>query len=156
MTKSLGTTPIDKRDRRHLLSKHMDQLIDEMKQSGITNPVGIVVDPADKYGRVWYLSELIESGMTKEEANRHLREMTAKLAESNQFPTMVVVVSWADAVKILHGTSPTARKNLYELRNVHKVGTDGKYLVVAVGNGGNTYGFVNIPEKPSHDEKAHA
>ena len=150
-----GVTPNDKRDRRHLLSENLDQLIEAMKQSGISNPVGIVVDATDKLGSVLCRSAFRQSGMTEEEATLHLKEMTAEMAERNQFPTSTLVVSWAIACQLLPLTSPTAKKHLFELQSEYKIGTSNKYLVVAVGNGGNTYAISDIPEMPSPDRIAH-
>ena len=150
-----GTTPKDKRDRRHLLSENLDQLIEAMKNSGIRNPVGIVVDVTDRLGSVMCRMALIKSGMTDEEAKRHLDTMTSEMAEQNQFPTLTFVISWTIANQLLPLTSPTAKKHLVELQSQYKVGTSSKYLVVAVGNGGNTYGIAEIPDMPRSDEIAH-
>jgi hypothetical protein len=150
-----GITPEDKRDRRHLLAENLDQLIDAMKQSGIFNPVGIVVDATDRLGSVLCRTALLKSGMTDEEAAQKLNEMTAQMAERNQFPTATFVVSWAMAEHLLPLTSPTAKKNLFEMQAQYQIGKSSRYLVVAIGNGGNTYGVADIPEMPRPAPIAH-
>lgn len=146
-----GITPNDKRDRRHLLSENLDNIIEAMKQSGIPDPVGIVVDATDEYGGALCLSALRKSGLTKKEAALYQKTMIAEMAERNQFPTATFVVSWAEANQLLPLTSPTAKKNLIELQTEYSLGTSSKYLVVAIGNGGNTYSISDIPEMPTPD-----
>ena len=143
-----GIDPADKRDRRHLLAENLEQLIDGMKQSGIVDPVGIVVDATDRMGSILYRAALLKSGMTDEEAARKLDETTARMAEQNQFPTGTLVVSWAQAEHLLPLTSPSAKKNLREMKAQYQIGKSSRYLVVAIGNGGNTYGVADIPEMP--------
>ncbi len=143
-----GINPSDKRDRRHLLAEHLDRLVEGMKLSGIATPVGLVVDATDKMGGIFYRAALMKSGMTVEEADRQLTETAAQMAERRQYPTVTLVVSWALAEQMLPRTSPTARKNLREMKAEYGIGRGGRCLVVAIGSGGNTYGVVDIPELP--------
>lgn len=143
-----GISPGEKLGRRHLLSEHLDQTVEAMKQSGIQVPVGLIVDATDRLGGVLYRQMLCRSGMTKKEANLHMKEIAAEMAERNQFPTGIFVVSWADANRLLPLTSPTAKKNLLELQAEYKIGRSSKYLVVAIGNCGNTYAISDMPEMP--------
>ena len=150
-----GIRSADKRDRRHLLAENLDRLVDEMKRSDIPVPVGIVVDATDKMGSVLYRAALLKSGMTQEEADQKLSETGAQLAERNQFPTATLVVSWEVAKQLLPLTSPTAAKNLREMKAEYQIGSSVRYLVVGIGSGGNTYGIAEIPELPRPRPDAH-
>jgi hypothetical protein len=130
------------------LAENQDCLVDEMKRCGIAVPVGIVVDATDRMGSALYRAALLRSGMTQEEADRQLSEATAQLAEGNQFPTATLVVPWEVAEQLLPLTSPTAAKNLREMKAEYRIGRSAWCLVVGVGSGGNTYGIAEIPELP--------
>ncbi|MGE3408647.1 MAG: hypothetical protein AB7I37_17645 [Pirellulales bacterium] len=152
---SQGVTQAAKSDRRHLLAENMDQLIKAMKESGIVNPVGIVVDATDRLGSALYGAALLQSGMTEEQARQQLADTAARMAEQNQFPTALLVVSWKVAEQLLPMTSPTAKKNLREIKSEYQIGWSGRYLVIGIGSGGNSYGVTEIPDMPRPVPTAH-
>jgi len=150
-----GMTPTAKKDRRHLLAENLDQLMEAMRESGVVNPVGIVVDATDRLGSAMYGAALVKYGMTEEQARQQLAETTARMAEQNQFPTALLVVSWDVADQLLPLTSPTAKKNLREMKSEYQIGWSGRYLVIGIGSGGNTYGVTVIPDMPRPVPTAH-
>ena len=149
-----GMRPNEKRDCRYLLSENLEHITEKMKRSCIPNPVGFVVDTTDKFGGILCRSVFRQSTMSEKKASLLLQEKIVELAKRNEFPIFTFACSWAIALQLLSLTSPTAKKNLLSFKLEYKIGTSSKYLVVAVGNGGNSYGIADIQEMPRPEQTA--
>jgi len=149
-----GMSKSDMAQRRAMLEHNEPMLSKAMKESGLSDPVGIVADARDKMGRKLFKLALLASGKSEQDAEKKIAEMIEQMGRQEQYPTGLLVVSWERAEKLLPLTSPTASANLRKLKPMCQAGT-GIYLIVGVGRGGNTYGIVPIDDMPQLSPPQH-
>ncbi len=121
-------------DRRDFLERNRDNLIQQMKQSGLAKPVGVVADVRDFHGRQF----AIAGGLTEEEID----DLIAK-HEGIMIPTVTGVLTWEEARKIMPLTSPTAKESLNAAWRLCSV--TGQALTIAIMAKGNSYALVSLP-----------
>ena len=138
-------------NRTHLMSHNLDEIKKAMKQSGIRNPVGIIVDATDRIGGALYLAVLKKSGLSEGEAVMRKDAMIAELQDRGQFPSVILAAAWEQASGFLSCTSPTAKENLLKLKTELDLGNGNRFLIVAIANGGNMYCILDIPEMSASD-----
>ena len=131
MTK--GTSQESKDLRRHLLSHNGPDVVDRMQQSGMADPVGMIIEMTDDIGKQLTYAALEKQGMPRHE----IPELIASYCK-NAIPTFKCVVSFETALKILPLTSETAEQNLKGPRR------SGTHWIVIVGGSGNSYAPVPV------------
>ena len=104
-----------------------------MQQSGMADPVGLIVEMTDDVGKQLTHAALEKQGMPKHE----IPELIASYCK-NAIPTFKCVVSFDTARKILPITSETALQNLNAPRK------PGVHWIVIVAGGGNSYAQVPV------------
>jgi len=128
-----GITQESKELRRHLLSHNGPDVVDRMQQSGMADPVGMIIEMTDDIGKQLTYAALEKQGMPKHE----IPELIASYSK-NAIPTFKSVVSFETALKILPLTSESAEQNLKGPRR------PGTHWIVIVGGGGNSYAQVPV------------
>ena len=128
-----GITPESKELRRHLLSHNGPDVVERMQQSGMADPVGMIIEMTDEIGKQLTYAALEKQGMPRHE----IPELIASYCK-NAIPTFKCVVSFETAKKILPITSETALQNLTTPRK------PGVHWIVVVGGGGNSYAQMPI------------
>ena len=119
--------------RRHLLSHNGPDAVDRMQQSGMADPLGMLIEMTDDIGKQLTYAALEKQGMPRHE----IPELIASCCK-NAIPTFKCVVSFETALKLLPLTSETAEQN-------HKgPGRPGTRWIIIVGGGGNSYAQVPI------------
>jgi len=141
---NINTTGVSidaKIDRRHLLTQNLEKTTDAMRQSGVTDPVGFIVDVRDHQGRHFAIAVHHSEGATDDEATKHVDQQIADYHELGQIPTKIIVTPLDAARTILPSSSPTATESL---RSWESQRQPGQNLVVVMANGGNTYATVEL------------
>ncbi len=128
-----GLSEQSKQLRRHLLNHNAPDVMKRMRQSGLTDPVGLIVEMTDDIGKKLTYAALEKQGMSKHE----IPELIASYCK-NAIPTFKCVLSFDTAKSILHITSETAVQNLTAPRR------PGTHWIVIVGGGGNSYAQVPV------------
>ena len=128
-----GLSEKSKQVRRHLLNHNAPDVMKRMHESGMSDPVGLIVEMTDDIGKQLTYAALEKQGMPKHE----IPELIASYC-MNAIPTFKCVVSFETAKKILPITSKTALQNLTATRK------PGVHWIVIVGGGGNSYAQVPI------------
>lgn len=136
MTK--GISEQSKELRRHLLSYNGPDVVERMQQSGMADPVGMIIEMTDDIGKQLTYAALEKQGMPRHE----IPELIASYCK-NAIPTFKCVLSFETAVKLLPLTSETAEQNLKGPRR------PGTRWIVVVGGSGNSYAMVPVsPTSP--------
>lgn len=131
MTK--GISEQSKQLRRHLLNHNAPDVMQRMQQSGMADPVGMIIEMTDDIGKQLTYAALEKQGMPRHE----IPELIASYCQ-NAIPTFKCVVSFETAKKILPITSETALQNFTAPRK------PGVHWIVIVGGGGNSYAQVPV------------
>ena len=134
MTKGLSEK--SKQLRRHLLNHNAPDVIHRMQESGMADPVGLIIEMTDDIGKQLTYAALEKQGMPRHE----IPELIASYCK-NAIPTFKAVISFETAKKILHITSETAIQNLAAPRK------PGIHWIVVVGGGGNSYAQVPVMKR---------
>lgn len=119
--------------RRHLLNHNGPDVVQRMQESGMADPVGLIVEMTDDIGKQLTYAALEKQGMPKHE----IPELIASYCQ-NAIPTFKCVVSFETASKILPIISDTALQNLTGPRK------PGVHWIVIVGGGGNSYAQIPV------------
>lgn len=119
--------------RLKLLQHNGPDVSQRMLQSGLTDPVGLIIEMTDHYGKQITYSVLEHHGMQKPE----IAERIAALSR-NAIPTFKAVLAFSAAQQLLAITSDTAPQNLSRHR------PPGHYWIVVIGAGGNSYAQVPL------------
>lgn len=128
-----GISEQSKQLRRHLLHHNAPDVMKRMQESGMADPVGMIVEMTDDIGKQLTYAALEKQGMPRHE----IPELIASYCK-NAIPTFKCVVSFETAKKILPITSETALQNLTAPRK------PGVHWIVIVGDGGNSYAQVPV------------
>jgi len=105
MTKGLSNE--SRKLRRHLLSHNGPDVVERIQQSGLADPVGLIIEMTDDIGK-----QLTYAALEKQGTPRHeIPELIASYCK-NAIPTFKAVVSFETALKILPLTSESAEQNL--------------------------------------------
>ena len=128
-----GISEKSKQLRRHLLNHNAPDVAKRMQESGMSDPVGMIIEMTDDIGKQLTYAALEKQGMPKHE----IPELIASYCK-NAIPTFKCVVSFDTAKKILHITSETAVQNLTAPRK------PGVHWIVIVAGGGNRYAQVPV------------
>ena len=131
MTKGLSQESKDL--RRHLLSHNGPDVADSMAKSGYKDPVGLIIEMTDDFGKQLTYAALESQGMPRHD----IPELIAQYCK-NAIPTFKAVVPFETAKKVLSLTSETAEQSLAAPRR------PGTRWIVIVGGGGNSYAQVPI------------
>src|SRR4051794_14982602 len=115
-------------DRNDFFERNQDELIQLMNQSGITDPVGVLLDVRDHHGRQF----AIAIGQTDAEVDAFIAKHAGKT-----IPTIKSVITWEHARLLMPYTSPTALKTLSECSSVCK--STGQCLAIIIAGKGNAY-----------------
>ena len=128
-----GISEQSKQLRRNLLNHNAPDVMRGMRESGLADPVGMIIEMTDDVGK-----QLTYAALEKQGVPRH--EIPERIASycKNAIPTFKCVVSFETAKKILPITSETAFQNLTAQRK------PGVHWIVVVGGGGNSYAQVPI------------
>ena len=137
----IGMSKKQKLDRRWMIDFNREKVLSLMKESQIESPVGLVVDVTGKYGRRIAVLLNSQNGMKEDEAEKPIDEMIASFAKDGQYPTIVIIVSWGQAEKLLPLTSPTATETLKRTKFL-MLGE--QRLIVGIGTDGNTYEVIAV------------
>ena len=121
--------------RRHLLNHNGPDVVQRMQESGISDPVGLIIEMTDDIGKQLTYAALDAQGMPHHE----IPELIAAYCK-NAIPTFKCVVSFDTAKRILDITSETALQNLAAPRK------PGVHWIVVVGGGGNSYAQVSFED----------
>lgn len=119
--------------RRQLLSHNGPDVADSMMQSGYDDPVGLIIEMTDDFGKQLTYAALESKGMLKQD----IAELIAKYCK-NAIPTFKAVVTFEIAKRILTLTSETAEQSLAAPRR------PGTRWIVIVAGGGNSYAQVPV------------
>jgi hypothetical protein len=120
--------------RRHLLNHNAEQIVLRICDSGIPEPVGLIIDMTDDMGKKLTYHALETHGYHRHE----IPEIIARYAKDNATPTFLCVTNLEAAKRVLTETSETA------VRNLSQPIAPGRAWVVVVGAGGNSYAQVPI------------
>ncbi|MEN9556669.1 MAG: hypothetical protein RLZZ232_2955 [Planctomycetota bacterium] len=120
--------------RRHLLSQNAVEIVSAMQKAGLSDPVGLVVEMTDPFGKQLVYGILEARGLQQSE----IAEQIALLSR-NAIPTFTAVVSFEQAKRTLSLSSDTAEQNLTAAR------PPGSYWIVVIAGGGNSYSLVPLP-----------
>ena len=131
MTK--GISEKSKQLRRHLLNHNGPDVVQRMQESGMADPVGMIVEMTDNIGKQLTYAALEKQGMPKHE----IPELIASYCK-NAIPTFKAVVTFETAKKVLPLTSDTAEQSLSAPR------PPGVHWIVVVAGGGNSYAQVPV------------
>ena len=131
MTK--GISEKSKQLRRHLLNHNGPDVVQRMQESGMADPVGMIIEMTDNIGKQLTYAALEKQGMSKHE----IPELIASYCK-NAIPTFKAVVTFETAMKVLPLTSDTAEQSLSAPR------PPGARWIVIVAGGGNSYAQVPI------------
>ena len=131
MTK--GISEKSKQLRRHLLAHNSPDVMQRMQESGMADPVGMIIEMTDDIGKQLTYAALEKQGMPKHE----IPELIASYC-TNAIPTFKAVVTFETAMKVLPLTSDTAEQSLSAAR------PPGVHWIVVVGGGGNSYAQVPV------------
>ena len=102
-----------------------------MEQSGYKDPVGLIIEMTDDFGKQLTYGILESKGMLKQD----IAELIASYCR-NAIPTFKAVVPFETAKRVLSITSETAEQSLAAPRR------PGTRWIVIVGGGGNSYAQV--------------
>ena len=138
-------------DRTALLEHNKESVIKAMKERGLSDPVGVIVDTSDMKRRRFFKSALVKSGKLDPEAVPRMVAIEIYSATRRKFLTGILVVNWKVAEGLLHRTSPTVADQLERMRPQCQPGT-GQHLIVTVGSGGIEYGVVAGDEPPRQSQ----
>ena len=119
--------------RRHLLSHNGPDVANSMEQSGYKDPVGLIIEMTDDFGKQLTYGILESKGMLKQD----IAELIASYCR-NAIPTFKAVVPFETAKRVLSITSETAEQSLAAPRR-----PETRWIVI-VGGGGNSYAQVPI------------
>ena len=122
MTK--GISEKSKQLRRHLLNHNGPDVVQKMQESGMADPVGMIIEMTDDIGKQLTYAALEKQGMPKHE----IPELIASYCK-NAIPTFKAVVTFETAKKVLPLTSDTAEQSLSAPR------PPGVHLLVIVAGG---------------------
>jgi hypothetical protein len=125
---SHGISEQSKQLRRHLLNHNAPDVMKWMQESGMADPVGMIIEMTDDIGKQLTYAALEQQGMSRHE----IPELIAFYCK-NTIPTFKCVVSFETAKSLLPITSETALQNLTAPRK------PGVHWIVVVGGGGNSY-----------------
>ena len=128
-----GVSEKSKQLRRHLLSHDGPDEVQRMRESGIADPVGMIIEMTDDIGKQLTYAAREKQGMPKHE----IPELIASYCK-NAIPTFKAVVTFEIAKKVLPLTSDTAAQSLSAPR------PPGVHWIVIVGGGGNSYAQIPI------------
>ena len=131
MTK--GISEKSKQLRRHLLNHNGSDVVQRMQESGMADPVGMIIEMTDDIGKQLTYAALEKQGMPKHE----IPELIASYCK-NAIPTFKAVVTFETAMKVLPLTSDTAEQSLSAPR------PSGVHWIVIVAGGGNSYAQVPV------------
>lgn len=131
MTK--GISEKSKQIRRHLLNHNAPDVMKWMQESGMADPVGMIIEMTDDIGKQLTYAALEKQGMPKHE----IPELIASYCK-NAIPTFKAVVTFETAMKVLPLTSDTAEQSLSAPR------PPGVHWIIVVAGGGNSYAQVPI------------
>lgn len=118
--------------RRGLLNYNGEEILKRMRESGLSDPVGLIIDATDPMGKSITYSAVQAEGVPKHE----IPEILARLSRNESIPTFLMVLSLETAKRVLLATSETAESNLSAPRR------PGTAWVVIIAGGGNSYAQV--------------
>lgn len=129
-----GLTNDDRTRRYSMIEYNMNAIIGLMSASGFADPVGLLIDITDEYGKI--IAQAVFEKVYGEGTKDKFVEQCQSI---DRIPTMMTVIPFDKAAELLSITSPTATKNLATPRppNTH--------FVVAIGGGGNSYAGIQLP-----------
>ena len=96
-----------KQPRRHLLNHNGPDAVQRMQDSGMSDPVGMIIEMTDDIGKQLTYAALEKQGMPKHE----IPELIASYCK-NTIPTIKCIVSLETAKKVLPLASDTAEQSL--------------------------------------------
>ena len=128
-----GISEKSKQLRRHLLNHNGPDVVQRMQESGMADPVGLIIEMTDDIGKQLTYAALEKQGMPKHE----IPELIASYCK-NAIPTFKAVVTFETAKKVLPLTSDTAEQSLSAPR------PPGVHWIVIVAGGGNSYAQVPV------------
>ena len=134
MTK--GISEKSKQLRRHLLNHNGPDVVQRMQESGMADPVGMIIEMTDDIGKQLTYAALEKQGMPRHE----IPELIASYCK-NAIPTFKAVVTFETAMKVLPLTSDTAAQSLSAPR------PRGVHWIVIVAGGGNSYAQVPVTKR---------
>ena len=134
MTK--GISEKSKQLRRHLLNHNGPDVVQRMQESGMADPVGMIIEMTDDIGKQLTYAALEKQGMPRHE----IPELIASYCK-NAIPTFKAVVTFETAMKVLPLTSDTAEQSLSAPR------PPGVHWIVIVAGGGNSYAQVPLAKR---------
>ena len=134
MTK--GISEKSKQLRRHLLNHNGPDVVQRMQESGMADPVGMIIEMTDDIGKQLTYAALEKQGMPRHE----IPELIASYCK-NAIPTFKAVVTFETAMKVLPLTSDTAEQSLSAPR------PRGVHWIVIVAGGGNSYAQVPVTKR---------
>lgn len=137
-------------DRRHLLDRNHGNVLEAMRESGLPDPVGFIIDAIDFQGRQFAIQMRRAAGTSEEEATRQIDETNAVFLRNRMTPTLITVTSVEAARAILPLTSPTALQTL-KTREAQR--EPGHCLVTVIASGGNTYASVELSLAPDGNNR---
>ena len=129
---------VGRRTRAHLLKFNVEKIEQAYLQAikaGEERPVILIIDLRDKMG--FELASRLESKKTKQ-----VREECNK---RDVIPTALIATSLPVAVKVIGSMTPAGRETL------QKPLPEGRFWVVSISAGGNSYAAMRIPVAPSSD-----
>lgn len=133
MTMTKGLSNESRELRRHLLAHNGPDVVQRMQESGMADPVGMIIEMTDDTGKQLTYAALELQGMLKQD----IAELIAKYCRE-AIPTLKVVVDFETAKSVLSLTSDTAEQNLSVPRRL------GAHWIVIVAGGGNSYALVPV------------
>ena len=135
-TMTKGISEKSKQLRRHLLNHNGPDVVQRMQESGMADPVGMIIEMTDDIGKQLTYAALEKQGMPRHE----IPELIASYCK-NAIPTFKAVVTFETAMKVLPLTSDTAEQSLSAPR------PPGVHWIVIVAGGGNSYAQVPLAKR---------
>lgn len=141
-----GLSEAERSHRQQMLEWNKQKIIDAMREADFPNPVCIVADANNQYGKQIAVANLIlMEGLDPPAAFARIEKQSKELAKIGQFPTQITINSWDFVAEIMPMTSPTAAESMEAVRQILELETD-LYLAIGIAAGGNSYQVIQIPD----------
>ncbi|MCY2990981.1 MAG: hypothetical protein NTY19_24360 [Planctomycetota bacterium] len=125
-----------RRDRAHLLKFNVEKIEQGYLQAvaaGEERPVMLVVDLRDKMG--FDLASRLDP--------KHSEQVRDECNQRGVIPTAIMATSLPTAVKVIGFMTDSGRDTL------RRPLPEGRFWVVSISMGGNSYGMLRIPDSPA-------
>lgn len=138
-----GLSEAERSQRQSMLEYNQDKIIEAMRRVDFPDPVCIVADANNEYGKQLAIIGRMMGGASRQEATEEIEKQSREFARIGHYPTEIQIHPFGFAAEIMSMTSPTAAENMEKVRQSLETQTD-VYLAIGMAGGGNSYQAVKI------------